>query len=291
MRNLPAPPTPGDLTPPNAVHLTLQLFLKNLPKWHRRLLLHLDQPATDNKVFQSFRARSLLTIATDGSLQESAGTFGWKLTNKHHLILFQDSGPVDRPHESGSSTCSELGGFMAPLLLITSSARHWGLKHRCKFRWLADSQVAINRVTVVTHKDYRPTKQPDNCNYHLSTITELYREFRRPMQAHWIKSHQDSKIPYDDISREAKLNVDANELATRCHTLPRSKSQQTTDHVPSTKMSISILNTRYPGNLDANIRYHVNGGYLQAHIQQRKKWSDDTIDWRAFARYLHTHEE
>jgi hypothetical protein len=158
MRNLPAPPTSADTPPTPPITSTLQSFLKNLPKWHRRLLLHLDQPATDKEVFQSFRARSRLTIATDGSLQASAGTFGWKITNKTHLTLFTGSGPIDGPHEIGSSTRSELGGFTAPLLLITSLARHWGLKHRCKFRWLADSQVAINRVTVVTRQGLQPNQ-------------------------------------------------------------------------------------------------------------------------------------
>jgi hypothetical protein len=288
MRHLPAPPTTTFTSPTPPTTLTLQSFLKNLPKWHRRLLLHLAQPATDNEVFQSFRARSRLTIATDGSLQASAGTFGWKITNKTHLTLFQGSGPIDGPHEIGSSTRSELGGFTAPLLLITSLARHWGLKHRCKFRWLADSQVAINRVTVVTRKDYSPTKQPDNCDY-LSTIKELYRELRRPIQAQWIKSHQDSRTPYAALSREAKLNVDADELATLCHNLPKSKPQRNIDHVPATKLSISILHTRFSGNLDSNIRYHINGGYLRAHLQKRKQWSDsvwDTIDWNAFGRHL-----
>ena len=290
MRNLPVPPILGAPTPPTGVHSTLQSFLKSLPKWHRRLLFHLEQLATDQAVYQSFHARRRLTIATDGSLQVSAGTFGWKLTDKKNTTLFQGSGPVDGPHEIGSSTRSELGGFTAPLLLITSLARHWGLKHRCKFRWLADSQVAINRVTFVTRKDYRPTKQPDNCDY-LSTITELYRELRRPMKAHWIKSHQDSKTPYAALPPDAKLNVDADELATLCHNLPRSKPQRSIDHVPSTKISISILSTRYPGNIDANIRYHINGGYLRAHTQQRTQWPDkvwDTIDWRAFGRHLHT---
>jgi hypothetical protein len=136
-----------------------------------------------HRSFNSFRAKNRLTIATDGSLLEIAGTFGWKVTNKTKLTLFQGSGPVDGPIEIGSSTRSELGGFTAPLLLITALAGHWGMKHRCTFRWLADSQVAINRVTIVTHKDYRPTKQPDNCDY-ISTITELYRELRRPIQAH-----------------------------------------------------------------------------------------------------------
>jgi hypothetical protein len=46
---------------------------------------------------------------------------------------------------------------------------------------------------------------------------------------------------------------------------------------------------QFSGNLDSNIRYHINGGYLGEHIQKRKQWSDlvwDTIDWNAFGQHL-----
>ncbi|KAI2505458.1 hypothetical protein MHU86_8981 [Fragilaria crotonensis] len=175
---------------------------------------------------------------------EEAGTFGWKLTTRNHHVLFQGYGPVDGPIEIGSSTRSELGGFTAPLLLVTVLARHWGLRHRCKFRWLADSEVAINRVTFVTRKDYSPTKQPDNSDY-LTTITELFRELRRPMLTKWIKSHQDGKISYDKLTPDARLNVDVDELATKCHQNKKAKPRRETNHIPTMQMSISILNTRF----------------------------------------------
>lgn len=103
---------------------------------------------------------------------ETAGTFGWKITTSKFKPLFKGSGPVDGPIEIGSSTRSELGGFTAPLLLVTMLARHWGLKHRCSFRWLADSRVAIDRVTIVTRQDHSPSKQPDNVDY-VSVIRDL----------------------------------------------------------------------------------------------------------------------
>ena len=126
---------------------TLNHYLNTLPQWHRRLLHHYEQTSSDVTVWRAFRSRQRLIIATDGSLLPTAGTFGWKITTTKHLSLYHGSGPIDGPIDTGRSTRSKLGGFTAPLLLITILARHWGLRHRCKFRWLVDSRIAINRVT------------------------------------------------------------------------------------------------------------------------------------------------
>jgi hypothetical protein len=176
-------------------HPTLQQHISSLPLWHQRLLFEYQQISTNIEVWRAFRSRQRLTIASDGSLrEEQAGTSGWKLTTSTHKELFKGYGPIDGPIEIGSSTRSELGGFTAPLVLVTILARHWGLRHRCKFQWLADSEVAINRVTFVTRKDHSPTKQPDNSNY-LTTIKKLFRELRRPMTTQWIKVIKTGKRP------------------------------------------------------------------------------------------------
>lgn len=151
-------------------HTTLQSHIESLPLWHCQLLYEYKQMASDVEVWWAFRSGQRLTIASDGSLREEAGTFGWKITTSKHTAIFHGYGPVDGPIKIGSSTRSDkLGGFTAPLLLVTVLSRHWELRHSCKFRWLADSEVAINRVTFVTRKDHSPTKQADNSDY-LSTI-------------------------------------------------------------------------------------------------------------------------
>lgn len=168
-------------------------------------------------------------------------------------------------------THSKLGGFTAPLLLVTVIAKHWGLKHRCSFRWLADSQFAINRrATLVTLKDYRPsTTQPDNCDY-LSLIKDLFRELRQRLQAQWIKSHQDSSTPaYEKLSADAKLSVDTDKLATEFHSRWRAKPIPQTAHLTSTSISVTILKTRFYGNIgDQNIRHNINGSYMKAYGTQ-----------------------
>jgi hypothetical protein len=228
-------------------------------------------------VWNAARAKKRLIIASDGSLTDTAGTFGWKLTTNKHLALFKGSGPVDGPIELGSSTRSEIGGFTAPLLLVTVLARFWKLKHSCSFRWLADNQVAINRITLVTRPDYAPTKQPDNCDY-LSLIRDLFKELRQPLQAQWIKSHQDFSSPYEKLSADTKLNIEVDKLATAFHKKPKAQSMRDTAHIPSaapsTKISVQIQSTRYDVNLDDNIRYHVNSGYMKTYLQTRHSWSE-----------------
>jgi hypothetical protein len=99
--------------------------------------------------------------------------------------------------------------------------------------------VAINRFTFVISKDYRPTKQPDNIDY-LSIIRDLYKELRRPLRTHWIKGHQDDHIKYDKLSPDAQLNIAADKLATDFHSLSRANPTKTTEHIVSTKVSITI---------------------------------------------------
>jgi ribonuclease HI len=247
---------------------TINEYVQDLPTWYRRLLLDFEQIANDVEVWNAFCAKKRLIIASDGSLADKAGTFGWKLTTSKHVPLFEGSGPVDGPIEIGSSPRGELGGFTAPLLLVTVLARIWDLRHKCTFRWIADSQVAINQVTLVTHHDHTPAKQTDNCDY-LSLIRDLLKELRRSISAEWIKCHQDDQTTYAKLTPDARLNIGADQLATDQHKKPRSLPMRNTEHLPATKISIQILATRYYGNIDDSIRYHINAGYMKAYLKER----------------------
>jgi hypothetical protein len=52
-------------------------------------------------------------------------------------------------------------------------------------------------------------------------------------------------------------------------------------------MSVSILKTRFFGNLDKLLQYHINRGYLCRYTQSKHKWSDkvwDRINMTAFGK-------
>ena len=79
--------------PPPHPPPSLKSLIKQLPKSQRRLLVSLQQVATDDALWNAFQSRQRINIASDGGLTNKDGTFGWVLATKTETLL-QCSGPV-----------------------------------------------------------------------------------------------------------------------------------------------------------------------------------------------------
>lgn len=257
-----------------------------MPRWHRRLTQHYEQVANDVQIWKAFRRRDrFVEIATDGGLSNDVGTFGWKivtvLPNQTDVTLFKGSGFIDGPTEVGSSTRSELGGFTAPLMVATALARFWGIRHKCQFRWYTDSKSAISKVRMFSTKG-KPRHYPDNSDY-VMVIQELLRELKQPLTPLWVKGHQDEERPYNELSREAKLNVDVDELATNhTHHHTTAKPMRRIDHLPCQLISLKINGQRFPSHWDTNLRWTINGSYMKNYVKEKHGWDEatwNTIDF------------
>jgi hypothetical protein len=265
----------------------LATYLKSLPGWYQRLLHTFRQVANDVMIWRDFRAKKKVTIVSDGGLADGIGTFGWKIVGTNNQTLFAGAGPVDGPHEMGSSTRSELGGLAAPLFLVVALARFWGLKHKCRYRWITDSKAAISKVTVVTRVSHQLRRAPDNSDY-LMVIRSLRRELGKPIETIWVKGHQDGDTPYDELSVTAKHNVDVDALATWYRDNLPSAPQRTKEHIAEELFSITIQGTRYSTKVEDHIRYHVNGYYIRHYMQSKNRWNDKTwkkVNLSALAQY------
>jgi hypothetical protein len=53
----------------------------------------------------------------------------------------------------------------------------------------------------------KSNKFPDHSDY-VMTIQSLVEELKRPIAACWVKGHQDEDRAYNELSREAQLNID-----------------------------------------------------------------------------------
>jgi hypothetical protein len=286
---LPESRNPDD---PSTTSTTLPQFISQLPRWHRRLLSHFQQDATDVQVWRAFRSRRKITIASDGGLKHGIGTFGWKINDRTNTTLFSGSGPVDGPHDIGNSTRSELGGLTAPLMLCISLARFWGLAHRCRYKWLTDSKAAISRVSFITRHSYKPRQYPEDLDY-ITAIQEIHKSLggRRLRQIKWIKEgHQDDQHDYEALSADAKLNVDTDVLASSYYWEGRgSKPTPGIPHLHEHQITIAINGIIYPSKIDEQIRFHINGSYLKGYLQTLHGWNERTwkmIDMPAFGRHF-----
>jgi hypothetical protein len=205
------------LTPTNfpaTSYSTLRNYLKSLSPTQRRLLNTYEQLVDYLTVWKALWSKQTLTIASGGGLKTTNGTFGWKIVTNHDIILFSGAGPVNGDFNSASSfTRSELYGIAAPILLISSLQRFWGTPHRARYSWLCDSELALKQVRQLQHHATRKRQQPNNVDI-LSIIADNLPALGRKLNGKWVKAHQDDDHDYDELNREARLNVDADKLAT-----------------------------------------------------------------------------
>ena len=74
----------------------------------------------------------------------------------------------------------------------------------------------------------------------LAIIDSCGQKLRRPFKPHWVRAHQDSTIAYDRLPLAARLNVDADFLATRYRQHDRLRAIASTDHHTDQRVSIYI---------------------------------------------------
>ena len=286
-------PLPSVHEPPSAFPpitlLSLQEYIaSNCSRAERRLLDGLDKVATNDQVWKAFRSRSRLYLASDGGLSESSATHGWILSTNRN-VLFKCSGPVDGPFDTNNSPRCELGGCASALLLISSVTQLWGTKHRCSFlRWYTDNTSAISRFNRFCRRNHSSSRMPNDADL-ITIIKSSLRQLKRPFRPIWVKAHQDNTISYDKLSFTARLNIDADFLATRYRHHGRLRNSERVDHRREQQVSLCINGTPITCQYDACIRFHVNGFHHQQYVQQHHQWDNgtwDSVDFYTFGRHF-----
>ena len=287
MLSLPPAHGPPSVFPPLPPLPLQEYFASNCSRTERRLLDGLDQVATNDQVWKAFRSRSRLHLASDGGLSESSATHGWILSTKRN-VLFKCSGPVDGPLDTNNSTRCELGGCASALLLLSSVTQLWGTKHRCSFRWYTDSTSAISRFNRFCRRNHPSSRMPNDADL-ISIINASLRQLKRPFRPIWVKAHQDNTISYDKLPFHARLNIDADFLATRYRHHGRLRNSERVDHRREQQVSLYINGTPITSQYDACIRFHVNGYHHRQYVQQHHQWDNETwdsVDFYTFGRHF-----
>ena len=281
------PPTLTPTLPPPPTFSDIFSYIANLrSQTERRLLDGLVQQATDDQVFRAFRSKARLYIASDGGLTPTSATHGWVLSTRTR-VLFTCSGPVDGPFDTNSSTRSELGGCASSLLLLASLSKVWGLRHSCSFKWYTDSQSAISRFNKHCRRQ-RSIRMPPDADL-LSIISASLRDLRRPFRPKWIKAHQDNVSSYERLPFAARLNVDADFLATRYRDHGRLRCRSHVDHRCDNQSTLFINGAPVTGQYDECVRFHINGYHQRLQIQKTEQWTDkawDSVDFFTFGRHF-----
>jgi hypothetical protein len=143
---------------------------------------------------------------------------------------------------------------------------------------VSDNLGLINRLTqLVQYSEHFPnlTLRPD-----WDILLEMQMavlDLGRPATFSHIKGHQDDHQDYEDLSLEARLNVDADHLAGAF----RRNDSSIHSHVPrfsSNFAQLQIKDQTVSGSYRQAIRGATSYDPLLAYIQQKNSWSLNTVD-------------
>ncbi len=197
------------------------------------------------------------------------------------------AGPVDGDPTTANSKRSKLAGYAASLELLKTLLQWVEDPSTIYTQTWIDSLGAGCHLCNLLNNHRKKRKYPHNPDL-ISCIQWLWTQLPQVNETiSWVKGHQDSDCGYQDLPRNAQLNMLADELATAVanRTLStKMTSQKNPAFFLASAISLIInkqCNTAYPKE---TIWFHINGTQMLKHLQSsRSPWTDkvwNTIDFQ-----------
>ncbi len=273
-----------------ALTATFNAHLASLPEWESRLLLDLHE---SGNLLQDIIDSIPLTIACDGSLEGHNGCFGWVIGTASH-ISWTGAGPADGSPKCMSSQRTELFGILSALRFIHQFTSYHHSYPTEAITLVCDNKSAL-QYAALPHIGLSAiqTSHPD-----FDVAVEIHatlRSLRFRVALKWVRGHQDRTTSYEDLPRDAQLNIHADTAAGNfqrdCPPQSHSRCHGSLT-MPSCHALLSIAGHRITGNHKLHIREASLLPPLRTYIQQRNSWTDttwDLVDWTSHGRCLSTY--
>jgi ribonuclease HI len=195
-------------------------FLENLPLWQQSLLDQLTTEHSHREILEMLQTSTKPPIiATDASVKPSRaqGTFAWVLADQDGNPWLRCRGPVNGTPIN--SFCSEAHALLSVLVYLNLLADYFlAPVSDIKICIYTDSESNVKRIIQNCHR-----KQPEFPNETLRPSWDLHQAIHGEstnlpnVTIHYIKAHQDRTTSNAELSKEAKLNIEADKLAEEAY--------------------------------------------------------------------------
>jgi hypothetical protein len=295
-------------------------YLESLAYWEKELFRSFHSEAFPEDIIAYLSDPSI--SASDGSVWKPfIGAFGWilRLPSGKSVTC---SGPAFGHRIT--SYRAEAYGILSYLRFLYRFQQYWQVPVFPACTILCDNQALVNRLTTFQSPtipssldpeftaDQDPLflvmqRQPTSDNISvlapewdiLSTIQDtilLLRHQNAKVQFEFIPSHQDDATSYDDLPAKAKLNVDADHIATQFQRDNENDERNVAPMLPKAGVQLHLRNRDgFDGGtvthkLTQSVRFADTAPALRMYILKRNKWTPDVfdsmIDWEAHSQAL-----
>jgi hypothetical protein len=273
--------------------LDFESYVASLSDSDQRLLEHVYFYMGPFEIIQRCQALSAsgtkieFVTVSDGSSAKGSMSFGWKCVLSDGTPIAEASGPAYG--SKATSYRSEGYGLTSATTFFVHLFKFCGVPPCWSFQFVSDNLGLITRINhLIRYPEHFPniTLQPD---WDLIRAIQIaICALGRPSTFDHVKGHQDDHHDYEDLSLEARLNVDADSLAGQFRRND-SSVRPLVPRVSSNYAQLQIDGKTISGSYRQAIRRATSFAPLYSYIQRKNSWSSDilnTIDWDVHAAAL-----
>jgi hypothetical protein len=269
------------------VHIaaTFPEFIDTLPEWEQQLLQFatLRHPPFALLNQLSNPAGDSILAVSDGSHVHDRIAFGWTIRNHAGLEVACSHGPG---WGQGSSHRAEGYGFLSVVLFITRITEFCMWQQPLSFQFFSDNNGLLSRVKQrVSYGDIlypNETLRPDWDI--VEQIASFIQSSIHTITIDHVKGHQDDDKAYEELSPEAQMNVDADELAGEYiheHFSPRPQAPM----LPTTRCQLILRGTTVTSHYNTTIIRSASSTTYLSKLYEDKDWDLSTqsqLHWPTF---------
>ena len=193
----------------------LQKFLDTLHPSERTLIQSVELSIPLEDMISQWD--TIATAASDGSVKDEKGTFGWSISRFDGTRIASCKG---QSHGTPmTSHRAEAFGMWSVFVFVTRIFQFYNKDPTGQVSLHCDNEALVNTVNKIITR-----ARPDFPNDTLEADWDIIHEIVLLLRAHdqsvsWIASHQDEDTPKEDLPLAAQLNCEADTLADEAHAI------------------------------------------------------------------------
>ncbi len=149
---------------------------------------------------------------------------------------------------------------------------------------ICDNEALLIRIETASAWTYTTPNVTLRAEWDIeSVILDVLKELKMTFQFIHVKSHQDDETPLATLTLEARLNVEADRLATEYMQEDHIR-RPTVALFPSAKAQFLIQDVSVTRKIPQAIRYAAGSKPIRTYPMERNQWTErtmDEIDWNA----------
>ena len=259
---------------PKTTKLLPSWMLRHTPsEWHQRLLENVEYIQDHD-----YATCVNLHLATDGSVIEQHGTYGWTLRDDDNHECAQCIGRIFEPADSLRAEAYAMASALLYLRCISDQFASFStvsIRHYLDSKSLQDILARENLNPLDSHWDV------------IHEVDLIRKSLECSLTSIHVKSHQDAHTPRQHLDKGAQLNCQADDLATLAH-----KLVAPSNFIPLPSASVYLHLHHQPTFCAPKslLEHRIHARDIRDHTCNRFSWdvsTFDDVDW-TMIQYLHS---